>query len=66
MDIMTRMDILSTLRDTINRIRDVNSNGGYVCSPCRVLIATKLGDIRTKFFTILPLFFSLGLWDPEL
>jgi hypothetical protein len=66
MDVMTRMDILSTLRDTIRRVHDVHSNGGYVCLPCRALLESKLGDIRGKFFTILPLFFGLGPWDPEL
>jgi hypothetical protein len=66
MDIMTRMDILSTLRDTMNRVHDVHSNDGYVCSPCRGLIEYRLGDVREKFFTILPLFFGMGHWDPEL
>lgn len=66
MDIMTRMDILSSLRDTINRVHDIQSNGGYVCLSCREVIESKLSHIREKFFTILPHFFGLGFWDPEL
>ena len=66
MDIMIRMDILSSLRDTMNRAHDVQPNGSYVCPSCRTAIESKLGHIREKFFTILPIFFGMGFWDPEL
>ena len=65
-DIMIRMDILSALRDSIHRVHNVHSNECFVCAPCRAAIESKLALVREKFFTILPHFFGMASWDPEL